>query len=145
VRPRPALLRDPLLLAALGAALPVWAVLVAWHGAPQPDWILRDPARFVLFALVYPVLEELAFRGLVQGELLRRWPRRLGVLSAANAATSVLFATAHVLLRPSWLSAGTLLPSLVFGYFRERHGSLAAPIALHVFYNSGFLLLVSRG
>ena len=33
------------------------------------------------------------------------------------------------------------LPSLVFGFFKDRTGRLTAPILLHSFYNAGFLLL----
>ena len=104
--------------------------------------MLREPWTFALYAIVYPVLEELAFRGLIQGELLKRLRAQAGPLSSANALTSALFAAAHVVLRPSWLAASTFAPSLVFGYFRERHGSLVSPIVLHVTYNAGFLLLV---
>lgn len=102
----------------------------------------RTPGTFVLLVAVYPILEELVFRGLIQGELLRRLPQRRGPLTLANVITSLVFAAAHLLLRPSWFAAGTFPVSLVFGYFRERTGGLAAPMALHMFYNAGFLLLL---
>ena len=138
-------LRDPRFYAALAAALPVWALLVWWKGAPEASWVTRTPGLFLLLAVVYPVLEEIVFRGLIQGELLRRLPRRWGALTLANLLTSAAFVAVHLLLRPSWLSAGTFPVSLVFGYFRERTGGLAMPIALHVFYNVGFLLLIHHG
>ena len=31
-----------------------------------------------------------------------------------------------------------LLPSLLFGYFKDRYRSLTIPIILHVFYNAGY-------
>ncbi len=34
-----------------------------------------------------------------------------------------------------------ILPSLVFGYFKDKYHSLTAPILLHVFYNAGFFWL----
>ncbi len=46
----------------------------------------------------------------------------------------------HVVRRPGMLSVGVFIPSLVFGFFRERYGNLYAPIALHIFYNAGFVL-----
>ncbi|HUR41165.1 MAG TPA: JDVT-CTERM system glutamic-type intramembrane protease [Verrucomicrobiae bacterium] len=138
------MLRDRWLLAAFAAAIPVWGALIAWKGAPDPTWIAREPLRFLLLALVYPILEEIVFRGLIQGELLKRLRAKAGPLSAANAITSAVFTALHLALRPSWLALGTLPVSLVLGHFRERHGGLAAPIALHVFYNTGFLLLVYR-
>ena len=38
-------------------------------------------------------------------------------------------------------SVGVVLPGLVFGFFRDRYGNLYAPIALHIFYNSGLIWL----
>ena len=32
---------------------------------------------------------------------------------------------------------------LVFGFFKDRYGRLATPIVLHIFYNAGFLLLLT--
>lgn len=100
------------------------------------------PWRFLALVALYPVLEELVFRGLLQGVLLRRgWGRRVaGPVTAANLAAAVVFAAAHLLrTSPGW-AAAVVLPGLVFGYFRERHG-VGAAIALHVFYNAGFFWL----
>ena len=41
--------------------------------------------------------------------------------------------------------AAVLLPSLVFGFFKDRSGALWAPMALHVFYNSGYFWLFGGG
>lgn len=119
-------------------------MVLAWlQGKPA------DPARwhldlriFLLYVAVHPLLEEIAFRGLIQETLLRRLPYRFGPLSAANLITSLLFAATHFGTRESWLAAAIFVPSLVFGYFRERHDSLASPIVLHAFYNAAALLLV---
>jgi membrane protease YdiL (CAAX protease family) len=99
--------------------------------------------RFIVVALVYPILEEIVFRGLLQGILLKQpWGRnsRFGITSA-NIVASVLFTALHVIRRAGAMSAAVFLPSLIFGYFRDRYGNLYAPIALHVFYNAGFVLL----
>lgn len=138
------IVRDPQLYVAALAALPVWALLHGFGDAAAADaGLLQSWLRGVLLlTLVYPVLEELVFRGWMQGELLKRLSgRQWGVITLANVLTSALFAGLHLLLRPTWLSVGVFPVSLVFGYFRERHGSLAAPIALHMFYNAGFVLL----
>lgn len=97
--------------------------------------------RFVWPALLMPVLEELAFRGWLQTELLSRWPRRLGPLSHANLLTSVVFTALHFIQHPPLWAAGVFLPSLVFGHFRERHAGLVSPMLLHAWYNAGYFLL----
>ena len=134
-------LRDWQLAVALSLGPLFWlALLVSQSGAPAR--VPGSALTLILLVLVYPVLEEIAFRGAVQGFL----GRRLGggsesALSRANLATSILFAVAHVLWRGDPLAGAVFLPSLVFGYFRERHATLASPILLHVFYNAGLFLI----
>lgn len=126
------------------AALPFWAWLW-WLRPPLHPWLQLQanwwPALVII--LVYPVVEEIVFRGALQGWLLTRVHQRLGPISAANGLTSIVFTVLHGL---RWLTGWSLLvilPSLVFGYFRERSGGLAAPILLHAFYNAGFYLIIS--
>ena len=99
--------------------------------------------QFALVVVVYPVLEEIAFRGSLQCYLRSRsWgPKTVFGISAANIVTSIVFTAFHIALRPSLWSAGVLAPSLVFGFFRDRYGNLYAPIALHAFYNAGLFVL----
>lgn len=99
--------------------------------------------RFVVVALAYPVFEEIVFRGVLQGWLLKRnWGRsKWSGLSNANIIASVIFVVLHVIRRPGVLSVAVFVPSLVFGFFRERYNNLYVPIALHIFYNAGFVLL----
>ena len=135
--------RDPLFAAALAAGPLAWAVLWGVHApAGGPAWVLAHPGTFLLLALLYPAAEEIAFRGLVQGWLLQRLPAvRWGPVSGANLATSLLFSGLHLLTHsPLWAGA-VFLPSLVFGFFRERHHGLPAPVILHGFYNSGYFAL----
>ena len=138
---------DGQLAAALLGGLVFWAGLWWWSRQVfDLSWPLREPLRFALPAIVYPVLEEIIFRGGVQAFLLRfrqgqvRWRGVTG----ANAVTSVLFSAAHLFSHATPWAAGTLFPSLVFGYFRDRDGSLVLPIALHVFYNAGYFLLFAH-
>lgn len=134
--------RDPLLGLALAAALPVWAAL-AWWQPPQAAGagVLAAPAAFLYVALALPILEEAAFRGLVQEGLGRLLRRRWGPLTAANLGQAALFSLLHLPVHPPLWAAAVFGPGLVFGLFRERHGSLATPIALHTFYNGGYFLL----
>ncbi|HKJ71951.1 MAG TPA: JDVT-CTERM system glutamic-type intramembrane protease [Gammaproteobacteria bacterium] len=134
--------RDPRFGLALAAALPVW---LAFTLVQPPERALlglwQDPGRLLYLAVALPILEETAFRGLVQEGLGRLIRRRWGPLSAANLGTSAVFALLHLPVHPPLWAASVAAPSLVFGYFKDRHGGLGAPVALHVFYNAGFFLL----
>ena len=105
-------------------------------------WPLAAPALYLLPVLVYPVLEEIVFRGLLQ-ELAQEFisRRAFGPLSLANLLTSLVFTGFHFLNHAPLWAALVFFPSLVFGFFKDRHRILTAPILLHVFYNAGFLLL----
>ena len=133
----------------LGAAFLVapfywWILALFFDSAPEPTGLGPDPKRLLLLVFAYPILEEIVFRGALQGWLRRKtWGvrQRFGI-SAANILTSIVFASLHFIRRPDIWSAGIVLPGLVFGFFRDRYGNLYAPIALHIFYNSGLILLV---
>ena len=89
-----------------------------------------------------PIIEELLFRGLFQGQLRRlRWGKRTWIgLSGANLITSLLFTALHFLYHaPLWAGA-VMLPSLVFGWLRERHHSTWSPLITHVLFNLAFFL-----
>lgn len=125
---------------AVAAALPVWLAGYFWFG-PDPDWYwpVRLPREILMVGLLYPLVEETLFRGVLQGWLLecglqRRW---LGI-SVANWLTSGLFTGLHFAAHPPLAAAAVLLPSLIFGHFRDRHGGLCAPVVLHVYYNVGY-------
>ncbi len=120
-----------------------WALALFARSAPEPAGSSTDPKRLLLLVLVYPILEEIVFRGAPQGWLRRKtWGlrHRFGV-TVANILTSIAFAAIHFIRRPNIWSAGVVLPGLVFGFFRDRYGNLYAPIALHIFYNSGLIWL----
>ncbi|WP_405226192.1 JDVT-CTERM system glutamic-type intramembrane protease MrtJ [Lentisalinibacter sediminis] len=136
-------LRDPAFLLAVAAGPAGWLALAfILPAAAELGWPLAEPAKFIIVAVVYPLVEEVVFRGLLQGSLLRTgWgAKRFGVLTAANVLAAIAFAAAHLVrTTPPW-AAAVLLPGLVFGFFRERHG-LHAAILLHVVYNAGFVWL----
>jgi len=99
---------------------------------------------WLMVVLVWPLVEELVFRGLLQGELLRtRWgPRAVAGVTAANLVTTLVFVGFHFIHHPPLWAALVIFPSLVFGYFRDRHGSVYPALVLHVLYNFGYLLAV---
>jgi membrane protease YdiL (CAAX protease family) len=138
--------QDPLFFAALAAALLYWLAL---YLITQPEvdagWPFRQPLRFLYPALLYPIVEEWIFRGFVQEFAHRRLPPwRLGPLSHANILTSVLFTALHFINHPPLAAAMVFIPSLIFGFFKDRSGQLAAPTLLHIFYNSGYFWLFTR-
>lgn len=134
-------LHDVQFWAAMFAALLMWLLGYVWL-APDPDpaWPLQRPREVLFLVLLYPIAEELLFRGLLQGLLLRRAAlrRELFGFTSANVLTSAVFTALHFLTHPPLAAAAVIVPSLIFGYFRDRHGSLHAPVLLHVFYNLGY-------
>jgi membrane protease YdiL (CAAX protease family) len=82
----------------------------------------------------------LLFRGVLQGFLLgttlgksQRWG-----LSVANLVTSLAFVLVHFVNQPAIWAVGVFVPSLLFGLFRDRTGSIWPPLALHVLFNGAF-------
>ncbi|MFA7594269.1 MAG: JDVT-CTERM system glutamic-type intramembrane protease [Thiohalobacteraceae bacterium] len=139
--PAKAFIKDPRFWWALLAAPLLWAAGYVWF-APSTDWAwpLHHPREFLYVVLLHPLVEEWLFRGLLQGRLRRRpqLQRHWHGLTGANALTSSVFTGLHFLMHPPLAAAAVLLPSLIFGYFRDRYGRLQAPIALHMFYNLGY-------
>ena len=106
-------------------------------------WSLNALLNFLLLAVIYPVLEEIVFRGALQGWLrkshlmLHNWRG----LTLANAITSVAFSIFHLFQNSMIVSIAVFFPSLVFGFFHDRYNHLFASIVLHIFYNFGFVWL----
>jgi membrane protease YdiL (CAAX protease family) len=135
---------DPVFAGALLAALPVWLGLGMWVGpamrAPHGAW------AWLSLLLVQPLLEELVFRGLLQGLALAWLSRhgsawRLGPLSLANLLVSAGFVLLHLRAQPLAWAMAVAAPSLVLGHLRERYGSVWPPVLVHAFYNTGFGLV----
>ena len=121
-------------------AAPLCCVLSAWifHSFPtDPWWLLHDGSAFGMLILFYPIVEELAFRGVIQGYLAGHMKGQYlgGLLSASNLVTSLLFVAIHFVHHPPLWAMAVMVPSLIFGYFRERFGSVIPAVLLHAFYN----------
>ena len=128
-------------LAVVGGAvvwLVVWAVFPDLFASP-----LRQGAVLVSLILWQPLLEELLFRGVLQGQLgLRAWGRvKYFGVSRANLLTSVLFVLGHMVYHAPFWALAVFVPSLLFGHFRERHACVYSALALHVYYNAGYFLI----
>ncbi len=139
----PSFHKEPLFLSALGAGVFFWILLsryVLWRPIPAGELLSR---HFLSLALLQPLAEELLFRGFLQGQWLQiRWGKASWHgFSAANGVTSLLFASSHLLSHPPIWAIAVFFPSIIFGYFRERYGSLYPSIFLHIFYNAGYFYL----
>lgn len=130
-----------------GFVLLYWLYRHVWLHVPvsvtfPPDWPLLVGYHLLCVALP----EEVFYRGYIQSRLNGAFPRRINLFSAPVGFgwlyTSFLFALGHyvISLRPEALA--TLLPGLLFGWLRERTGSIAASTAFHALCNATVLLLL---
>ncbi|NOU10335.1 MAG: JDVT-CTERM system CAAX-type protease [Nitrospira sp.] len=129
-------------LVALGPI--AWLLIIGGMEFQPLPWHVIWSATFLSIALWQPLSEELLFRGVIQGQLLQTmWGRKTWVgLSMANLVVSLLFVLAHLASHSVPWSLLVFLPSLCFGFVRDRFGSVYPSIALHAFYNAGYFLLV---
>ena len=99
-----------------------------------------------LFFLIvfYPVIEEFAFRGVIQEFIASKTKefRPFFYLTIANIITSLLFVAMHFVHHPPLWALLVFVPSLIFGYFKEQYGHIGASIFLHMFYNACSLFLI---
>lgn len=125
-------------LAAVGLAVLAIGGLVVGPLVAQPFFGALDfpipPAALlpaVLFGVTNAMLEELSYRGAMQAWIARQWP-----LSAAIGYQGLLFGVAHAgqdivaLQLPFVLLLASV--GIAFGILRQRTGSLAIPIGIHV-------------
>ena len=142
VNQAPGFWAEPWFWLSLAAGLLVW-VSLWWLGVAMTTSLNLSLLTFVLSVLVYPVLEEIVFRGWLQ-EWLLTFPvmqaSKLG-FTVANGVTSGIFAAFHLFSQSPLWAASILFPSLVFGWLRDRYDSLLPGVLVHMFYNAGLLLL----
>jgi membrane protease YdiL (CAAX protease family) len=133
----------------LHRALPGWAqaFLVPLSGQSRvfhprlPDnfagWVVDQ-----LFVVALP--EEFFYRGYLQSRLKLVWPggvRVLGVrVGPAFLLVAVLFALGHLAVFHVWRLA-VFFPALLFGYLRERTGTVLGCTLLHAIFNLYSLFL----
>jgi membrane protease YdiL (CAAX protease family) len=126
---------DYKLIAAVVAPLLIWPFVPPW----DESYFKGGEVAAIAIFLLFPIAEEVVFRGFMQGGLLRnvRFKHVMFGFSRANWATSGAFALAHLWQHPLVLFPGYFAVSLVLGFFRERYGRLLVPILLHSYYNLG--------
>lgn len=129
-------------LSALGPL--AWLSMMGFYAFQPLPWHALWSAAFLSVSLWQPLSEELLFRGIVQGYLLQSMGRQktwIG-LSMPNILTSLLFTLAHLASHSLSWSLLVFVPSLCFGFVRDRFGSVYPSIVLHAFYNTGYFLLI---
>ncbi len=91
----------------------------------------------LMLCVLVPVLEELVFRGLIQG-YFRNWVWARGGwvgITAANLLTSLLFVLMHWLTRDGLTAMLVVLPSIYLGVVRDRISSLSMCVLIHILWN----------
>ena len=111
-----------------------------------PTWLSDHKWLFLQVALLYPIVEELVFRGLLQEKLWQTPLSRLSIycISMPNIATSIIFTAFHFLAHPPLWAMSVFIPSLVYGFLRDRYQHVLPAVILHVFYNGGYFALFGR-
>jgi len=132
-----------------------WALMaiVEWIDGAPPDPIAHETlrlivespvdARYVAMILLVvvgaPVTEELLYRGLIQDALRRA---ALGPWVAITI-TAVIFAYRHIGVTAPHTLLLLFGLGIAFGWAFERTGRLSAPIAMHVLFNAGNVLMAT--
>lgn len=129
-----------MLLAVLSGAL-VGLALWLWFPPHYAQGIWESPAGLLGFLFWQPVLEELLFRGMLQGQFLRlAWGHQhWRGITVANVLTSVLFVLLHLLHHAPLWAVAVFMPSLIFGKLRELHASVLPALLMHSTYNAIYL------
>jgi membrane protease YdiL (CAAX protease family) len=103
---------------------------------PQPPLAFAWQVVGQTFVVALP--EEFFFRGYMLSRLKDAWPphrKVLGVpIGRAFFVTAALFALGHLAIFQAW-RLWVFFPALLFGWLKERTGSLVAPTAVHAFCN----------
>lgn len=130
--------------------LPPWLGALVSPVQVTPHFHLRLPPRFAKWAvielLVVALPEELFYRGYLQTRLRDAWPEGYvlwgGRLGRAFFTTALLFALGHLAIFQFWRLA-VFFPALLFGWMRERTGTIVGSTLMHAFCNLLQLVLVA--
>ena len=112
-----------------------------WKVETGLDWDLPWPLwqLAATHLLVVALPEEFLYRGFVQQRLNRVLTRRVTILGTkvglAVLITAALFALGHFLTDMRVDRLATFFPALVFGWLKERRGSIVGPVLFHASAN----------
>jgi len=98
---------------------------------------LANAALFQLLLVALP--EEFFFRGYMQYQFDRIWPKKWRLLGVrvgwSLVITSLIFAFSHSLIHRQWWHFSIFFPALVFGWLREKTNAITASILFHALSN----------
>lgn len=102
--------------------------------------VMPDLWKYAAFQVLMVALpEEFFFRGYVQSILNSLFQPKWNILGArlgwAWIITAAIFAFAHSFVMVEWWHFAIFFPALLFGYLRERTGSITSPILFHAASN----------
>jgi len=122
--------------------------LLAAHGWQTIVWSFSGPTfgpipefwKYAAYQLIIVALpEEVFFRGYVQSSLNLIFPRKWRLFGVDFGwglfVTALVFAFAHSIISLQWWHFAIFFPALLFGYIREKTGTVTAPILLHALSN----------
>jgi hypothetical protein len=119
---------------------------------PFPIWIYFSDMKGInclsanevlMLLILFPITEELFFRGIIQPIIHKKFSKTWHSISAANILTSLLFSFSHLFNHNPLWALSTFLPSMIFGWSKDRHSTLLAPLMLHCYYNAGWFYLAN--
>ena len=130
--------KDHVFISLVLIPIPFWLFLYIDNGFQR----VEDLKLFLTLILLYPILEEILFRGLIQPTIAKQFSKNWLIISQANLITSALFVSLHFISHPPLWALAVVIPSMTFGYIQERVNHILAPITLHTTYNAGYFLML---
>ena len=133
----------------LAVGLPVWIVVFfgSFWGVLQPP-SLEGLLAVLVAVVLFPILEELVFRGLLWDlwDYMKKGKSGLlDALAVKNCFISVCFSILHIfnfgILGGLWV----FVPSLWLGWLKDQTGSTKACCWVHVVWNLGFVAAAVLG
>lgn len=113
-----------------------WVFGAQFRGFTLPPNVL---STIFMHLVIVALPEEFYFRGYFQSTIDRILPRRWSILGVKLGwgwiITSGVFAFAHTVVVYQWWHFSIFFPALLFGYLRERTGSITASILFHAVSN----------
>ena len=118
----------------VGSMMVLFNILAAWSGLEnnneaEVEMLLGNPAGLLAVAVAAPVLEELLFRGAIQGALMRYFKQPWLAIGVAALLFGVIHANPVQIFYAACLGVG-------FGWLYYRTGSLLPAIIGHIVNNS---------
>lgn len=128
---------DPVFHLLLLGPIALWILLFLRN----PYFSTLDTNYLILLVLIIPTIEEVIFRGLLQPWIAKRYSQNVMNITQANFITSSIFTLLHLIQNSMLMTLFVFIPSLAFGYTRERYNRITPSILLHSSYNGGYFLV----